>query len=84
MRRRNAGPVLRFGLLILAVLLAAGLYAAGRTGILNETAMMLLLLPIMLGIVCLCCLIYAYESASRGGSETNPIDEKTNEVNRNA
>ena len=45
-------------LLIAVFLIAAVIYIAGRTGFIGETAMMLILLPLMLGMIVLTCLIY--------------------------
>lgn len=45
-------------LLVTIILIAAAIYIAGKTGILEETTMMLILLPLMLGIVVLSCITY--------------------------
>lgn len=46
-------------LLCVMLLIAAGIYIAGRLGAIGESAMMLGLLPVMLAILCLTCVIYA-------------------------
>ena len=69
----------------MAMLMSAGIEIAGQKEIINHTTVMLLLLPVMLGVICLCCLIYAYECGPKGDPERNPTDDNTtNEVNRNA
>ena len=54
---------LLFALLIVIMLIAAIIYIAGRLGVIGEAVMMWVLLPLMLGAVCLTCVIYA-EGAS--------------------
>ena len=49
---------LLFALLIVIMLIAAIIYIAGRFGMIDETVMMLVLLPLMLGAVGLTCAIY--------------------------
>ncbi len=51
------------GLLTALLLASAGLYVAGRFGVIGEGFMMLARLPLMLGIVCLCCILYAEETS---------------------
>lgn len=47
-----------FVLLTVIMLVSAVLYLAGRLGFMSERLSMLLLLPLMLGIVVLCCMLY--------------------------
>lgn len=60
MKKRRA---LRIGLLIAILLVSATVYIGGRLGYMREGIMMLVLLPLMLGVVCLCCVLYGEDSS---------------------
>ena len=60
MKKRKA---LRIGLLIAILLVSAVIYISGRMGLIPENVMMLALLPLMLGVVCLCCVLYGEDSS---------------------
>lgn len=59
----NKRKALLIILLIVILLVSAVIYIAGRFGFIGEAAMMLTLLPLMLGVVCLCCILYAEDSS---------------------
>ena len=54
---------LLFVLLVVIILISAVVYIAERMGVISETAMMLILLPLMLGTVCLTCVIFVEGSS---------------------
>ena len=54
---------LHIGLLIAILLVSAAVYIGGRLGYMREGVMMLVLLPLMLGVVCLCCILYEEASS---------------------
>lgn len=56
MKKRKLWLVILMAVIVLA---AAGIYIAGRLGVIGEGVMMLALLPLMLGMICVACLIYA-------------------------
>lgn len=60
MKRRKA---LRIGLLIAILLVSAAVYIGGKTGLIPEIVMMAALLPPMLGVVCLCGILYGEDSS---------------------
>lgn len=51
-------------LMAISLLAAAVIYILGRLGWIPEAVMMLVLLPLMLGVICLTCLIYAEETSN--------------------
>lgn len=59
----NKRKALLIILLIVILLVSAVIYIAGRLGVIGEAVMMLTLLPLMLGVVCLCCILYAEVSS---------------------
>lgn len=62
---KNRKMIRWFVVLIVLLLLSAVIYVSGRLGAISETAMMLILLPLMLGVICLCCVIYAEDKNAK-------------------